>query len=287
LKKSILTFFVIFGLFINWATFAQNDSLTFVTAKWEIKKIARGIVLKQFLFKNNLFNSNQSISILEIKPNKRNFFSIAHNAKELKTTSVFGKEVNAIAAINGTFFDTKNGVSVDFLKVNGLIVGNNKMVDSLRAFHQKAAIVIDKGKLYIDKWNNTSNWEMTLLADNIMVSGPLLIFKTLFETLDNTPFSANRHPRSAVVVTKSNRILLVAVDGRNQNAAGMSLLELQNILYLLDASEAINLDGGGSTSLWINNEPDGGVVNYPSDNKKWDHYGERKVANVLLLKKQQ
>jgi exopolysaccharide biosynthesis protein len=51
----------------------------------------------------------------------------------------------------------------------------------------------------------------------------------------------------------------------------------------LKAIDAINLDGGGSTTLWVNNEI--GVVNFPTDNKKWDHEGQRKVANVLLLKK--
>ncbi|MBP8067250.1 MAG: phosphodiester glycosidase family protein, partial [Pedobacter sp.] len=40
--------------------------------------------------------------------------------------------------------------------------------------------------------------------------------------------------------------------------------------------------GGGSTTLWTEKL---GVINYPSDNKKWDHEGERKVANVVILKK--
>jgi exopolysaccharide biosynthesis protein len=53
----------------------------------------------------------------------------------------------------------------------------------------------------------------------------------------------------------------------------------------LHATDAINLGGGGSTTLWINNYNDSGVVNFPTDNKKWDHEGERKVANVVLLKK--
>ncbi|RZK18814.1 MAG: hypothetical protein EOO86_09245 [Pedobacter sp.] len=47
----------------------------------------------------------------------------------------------------------------------------------------------------------------------------------------------------------------------------------------------VNFDGGGSTTLWINGMPDGGIINYPTDNKKWDHEGQRKVANVILVKK--
>jgi exopolysaccharide biosynthesis protein len=65
----------------------------------------------------------------------------------------------------------------------------------------------------------------------------------------------------------------------------MNLFELTKLIRWLHASDAINLDGGGSTTLWINNYKDGGVVNFPTDNKKWDHEGERKVANVVLLKK--
>jgi len=52
----------------------------------------------------------------------------------------------------------------------------------------------------------------------------------------------------------------------------------------LKVQNGINMDGGGSTTLWISNQPGNGVVNYPTDNKKWDHEGERKVANVVIVK---
>jgi exopolysaccharide biosynthesis protein len=53
----------------------------------------------------------------------------------------------------------------------------------------------------------------------------------------------------------------------------------------LGCTSSINFDGGGSTTLWVSGFPDGGVINYPTDNKKWDHEGQRKVANVVLIKK--
>jgi exopolysaccharide biosynthesis protein len=46
----------------------------------------------------------------------------------------------------------------------------------------------------------------------------------------------------------------------------------------------MNLDGGGSSTLYIRNATDNGVVNYPSDNKKFDHEGQRSVANIIYLK---
>ncbi|MBQ1218573.1 MAG: phosphodiester glycosidase family protein, partial [Bacteroidales bacterium] len=43
------------------------------------------------------------------------------------------------------------------------------------------------------------------------------------------------------------------------------------------------LDGGGSTTLYVKDAPDNGIVNHPSDNKKFDRQGERFVVNSLLF----
>ena len=79
-------------------------------------------------------------------------------------------------------------------------------------------------------------------------------------------------------------MILLTVDDRQENSAGMSLFELTKIMKWLGCTSAINLDGGGSTTLWVNSYGDNGVVNHPSDNKKWDHEGQRKVANIIYIK---
>jgi exopolysaccharide biosynthesis protein len=45
----------------------------------------------------------------------------------------------------------------------------------------------------------------------------------------------------------------------------------------------MNLDGGGSATMWIKGKPDKGVVSHPSDNKLFDHKGERAVANAIVV----
>lgn len=60
----------------------------------------------------------------------------------------------------------------------------------------------------------------------------------------------------------------------------MSLKEVQQFLLRLTCKDAINLDGGGSTTLWINDGNTKGIMNKPSDKE-----GERPVANILLIKK--
>ncbi|MBI2842175.1 MAG: phosphodiester glycosidase family protein [Armatimonadetes bacterium] len=86
-------------------------------------------------------------------------------------------------------------------------------------------------------------------------------------------FSLFCHPRTAAGITASGELLLVAVDGRQCVSRGMTLPEMAELLKKLGAVEAINLDGGGSTSLSVM----GLVINSPSGGK------ERPVANALLV----
>jgi exopolysaccharide biosynthesis protein len=279
--KKVLSLFLLMLVAVSHSL-AQSDSITFVGARWNTVKIARGVKWKHYSFKN-LFGASQYINILEVK-NGGKEFDLGYEKQVLKLTSDFGKEAHAIAALNGTFFDVKNGGSVDFIRSNGDLISENRLdQNNSRARHQKAAIVIKKGKLDISKWDQTEDWEKKIEGEDVMVSGPLLIFNKTTEQLDSNAFVKLRHPRAAVAVVK-NKVLLIAVDGRDENSAGMNLYELAKIMKWLGADDGINLDGGGSTTLWIHNQPENGVVNFPSDDKKWGHAGERKVANVLLLK---
>lgn len=87
--------------------------------------------------------------------------------------------------------------------------------------------------------------------------------------------SAQRHPRSVIGTSDGGRILwLIAVDGRQTASVGMTFAELATLLRELGVEEGLNLDGGGSTALWVA----GAVRNRPSDPT-----GERAVGNALLV----
>ena len=122
-----------------------------------------------------------------------------------------------------------------------------------------------------DKWNR---------ASFIVGGGPQLIkagrIAITFEEEKVAPrFVNDRHPRSAIALLRDGRVLLATVDGRQPGvSAGMSLPEFARLLLEFDASEAINLDGGGSTTMVVN----GKVVNTPSDQT-----GERPVSDAILL----
>jgi len=92
---------------------------------------------------------------------------------------------------------------------------------------------------------------------------------------DSYEFSSmmERHPRSAVGWNQ-DYFFLVTVDGRQKGvSAGMTLDELARYLVELGCQEAMNLDGGGSATLWY----DGKVRNHPCDGY------EREIANSLIV----
>jgi hypothetical protein len=76
------------------------------------------------------------------------------------------------------------------------------------------------------------------------------------------------------------KLFLVAVDGRTPEAAGMTCEELAKLMIELGCTWALNLDGGGSTTMWVRGK---GVVSNPCDDKKFDPAGERAVANAVLV----
>lgn len=83
-----------------------------------------------------------------------------------------------------------------------------------------------------------------------------------------------RHPRTVVGWNKAGEIFLVTADGRRpRSAEGMSLLQITNFMLQMGATDAINLDGGGSTTFVTR----GKVINRPSDGR------ERGVATALVI----
>jgi exopolysaccharide biosynthesis protein len=123
----------------------------------------------------------------------------------------------------------------------------------------------------------TDLWKQTT---NVIGGGPQLIKNGRVEITNTAEkilpsFVSDGHPRTAIAKLKSGQVLLVTVDGRQPGESiGMSLTMLADLLLEFGAVEAINLDGGGSTTMVIRNR----LVNKPSDAS-----GERPVSDAILL----
>lgn len=97
-------------------------------------------------------------------------------------------------------------------------------------------------------------------AGDLLQAGPLLVRGGAPVLGDEEGFSAGSHqfdsditagryPRAAIGVTRRGELLAVACDGRADDEAGLTMAELAEAMAALGAMQAMNLDGGGSTSL--------------------------------------
>lgn len=231
---------------------------------------------------DSLFISNQIISIISIPIGYKEKYQldILNSGKTLVRTSSLAQRCNALAAINGGFFNIDSGGSVTYFELNDSIISRTKpqklkwsKPDSL----MNGAIVITKThELIIEIAKNGELYEKSIFEKAVLITGPLLINKSKKATLPKMTFVSARHPRTIIATTKKS-ILLITVDGRTNEASGMNLYEIQEFLLMLDVVDAVNLDGGGSTTMWINGI---GVFNYPSGNLI-----ERPIANAIVIQK--
>jgi exopolysaccharide biosynthesis protein len=246
------------------ATFSM-DSITFVQIRTD-----------------SLFNSKQIISLLILRKTALNRFrvEIEYSRSDLKTTSSFGKISNAEVAMNAGFFDRDNGGSVAYVEVHDTVISRTRAPNLKWAKPDSlingAVILTRDHNVIIQPAGSDQFYEQSKQEEAVMVAGPLLLFNSKVMKLPNMELVIDRNPRTCLCTTKES-VIFITIDGRHREAEGMSLADVQKYLEKIKCIDAINLDGGGSTTMWIK---DKGVVNFPSDES-----GERPVSNVLLIMK--
>ncbi len=283
-KLRLLTALILLCSSCAWA---QRDSVMLANAPWQVDSLD-GMVLKTVRFSHHeYFQSNQFIAILEIPAQSDKRLAFAYEP-ERTPTSVIAQRHDAVAAINGSFFDMDKHHPVCYLRIDGTELGENTPgTDTVnRKYYQYGTLVLREGAPHILRTDSARTWERSLPDSNVMTAGPLLILRGETQTLrtDRT-FVTKRHPRTAIGIRPDGTTLLFIVDGRTKESEGMSLNELANTLRWLGCKDALNMDGGGSTTLYIKGKPYGGIVNYPIDNGRFDHTGERGVSNAILVVK--
>jgi hypothetical protein len=92
------------------------------------------------------------------------------------------------------------------------------------------------------------------------------------ERLSGPSFITTKHPRTLIGVDRRGDIWLVVVDGRQATSGGMTFADLQRLADRLELTDALNLDGGGSSTMVVGTR----IVNRPSDAK-----GPRAVSDAI------
>lgn len=186
----------------------------------------------------------------------------------LKRTTALAKELKAQVAVNGTFFfaDKKPWTAGAGAGVSYLAVYDGTVYSERR--HEDEVLLCWSGR-GLELWVQPGAAPWTFKpGDGQMALGMARWALLLRDGKSVAPAGKDQAPRTAIGVTKErDQAFLIVVDGRQKGRSeGVTLAELAGLLAELGAHEAINLDGGGSTTM-VAQQPDGTykILNRPSD----------------------
>ncbi|ETI91129.1 MAG: hypothetical protein PWP67_2492 [Clostridium butyricum] len=205
---------------------------------------------------------------------------VGHTTKlneEGQTTSQIAENYNAVAAVNGGAFVDQSSTSQwtgNGGIPSGIVMSGGEVVhNDLGEGNKKELLAIDKqgvmivGKYSIDDLKERKIQEALSFGPTLVVNGKM------------TPMSGDGGwgiaPRTAIGQRQDGAIILLVIDGRGVGSLGATLKETQEIMYQLGAVNAMNLDGGKSTTLYY----DGEVRNTPSNSM-----GERAIPTAIIVK---
>ncbi len=195
---------------------------------------------------------------------------------ELTRTNATGYD---LVVENGTITSTRSGNT--WIPENGFVISAGalyaeNMAQSVKVGDQAEVV------LKVIPYSTSFSGKLKHLiggGPRLLKSGRIYISK--YEENFRSDIASGRAARTAVGITSDNHLLFVTVDGKgrsrrggNGKSVGMSLTELAYFMQSLGAQDALNLDGGGSSTMAVNNY----VVNRPCDGS------QRRVSNAVLIK---
>ncbi|MEM9196037.1 MAG: phosphodiester glycosidase family protein [Myxococcota bacterium] len=181
-----------------------------------------------------------------------------------QTVGEFGRSGGYAVAVNGGFWDAT-------ARAQGVTAGGGERWPQGHDDEEHGFFAIGRdGRAWISPPSHLFDAPPRARLAHAVTGRPMLVQGGHVDhaTLDELEWARYRHPRTAAGTSRDGRtVVLVVVDGRQPHSRGMTLYELAEFLIELGAHSAINLDGGGSTAMYV--ERLGGVVNSPSGGR-WE-----------------
>lgn len=173
-----------------------------------------------------------------------------------RTVAAHGAALGAQAVVNGDFYNPSNPRQLDGPSMGaGALWGgpDHGYVGPVGFGAGRAAVTFHGLTAGVEPWmREVVSGHPTLITDGRRV-----------DNNGDAGLCVARHPRTAIGLSRDRHTLIVAVvDGRATGRAGMTCDELGDLLAEFGAHDATNLDGGGSSAMWLAGR---GVVNRPSD----------------------
>jgi len=209
-----------------------------------------------------------------------------------ETVQAIAARRGAIAAVNASFFSLADGRPVALLKAGGeLLHGTARPRGAVGVMDRggRTRLLFDRVTVRLPNHGKSDSIYRPLLgssrkdwsraADAVSGAGLLMLDGRALTDWTaeriSAGFETTRHPRTLIGVDADDAIWLVTIDGRNAAISlGMSFVEMQGLARRLGLRSALNLDGGGSTTMVVGAT----IVNHPSDPA-----GPRQVSDAILV----
>jgi len=273
-------------------------------------RLSKGIYWYSWLGYDRVLGRNTSLNMVDIDLEKAEVefdFAWFNEPGQRATLSEVADTALALVAVNTAYFEKlDDGGYVSFHKSDGRVDQYVELHPGHTRFWKHQAAFIQTGPKSFACIEGNSRLYDSLPYDNIVSSAPLLLSdgvpvgryfverktgdKSDLEREHPDRHQAGLGPRTALGITADRHLLIVTVDGRSPRAQGINAEELTDLFHhYLGAHSAINMDGGGSITLFVRGATPTGVVNYPSDIRKTDierfeHAGQRRIGMALLVK---
>ncbi len=178
------------------------------------------------------------------------------------TVSDFAETHRAAAAVNGGFWGT-------WQRPTGVTAGGGALWDGAEPDPAFGHFGIARGGRAVVYGPGEGEDARSLARLTDSVSGRPVIVRDgaiATEELDAFATANQRQPRTAAGVSRDGRtVILAVIDGRQSHSHGVTLYQLARLMIELGAERAINLDGGGSSAMFVDHA--GGVVSSPSQGR--------------------
>lgn len=203
------------------------------------------------------FNAN--CHILVIDPSGKRFHVTPYTG--LKTVSQTAQALGAQIVVNGDGWGIRG-------RIPNSIAASDGRIYQRRQLDFRPWIDISLINRISFAWRKPTNLYNAVSGDRYLVQNG-----RYNEAISNV----TKDPRTAIGLTRDGKLILIVADGRTSQSSGLSFRELANIFLELGTITAINLDGGGSSAMWIKDR----IVNVPIDENIPGK--ERLVANHLCI----
>jgi exopolysaccharide biosynthesis protein len=260
------------------------DQNKIATYNWTTHTVKSGVTYKTGEF--SLFGGTQRrIYILDVTLNASNTLGIGFTTTDVSTVTMC-KNYNATAGVNAGYFPYNGSSDKDpYIRVNSTTVQSGHT--DVSQLYTNSALLIHDNVATVKKFTESGK-NLNLVAaaipitqaQNILVCGPMLITSGVIEALDmSTGHNNSQTARTGLGVTSDGKRVIMVVVDTGGGVTGVSTLQLAKILQALGGVNAMNLDGGGSSTMFVNNQGDMGRVNFPTGGT-W----QRPVRSVIYVK---